>query len=98
MHALRTATLLLVAGFLLACAPAEERYRVEGTVTGVLRDGRELIVDHEQIPGFMEAMEMRFDVAEDEQVRARTLATGARLRFDLVTTGEAMWIENLEPL
>lgn len=40
------------------------RYEAVGVVKGVKSEGRVLIIDHRDIPGFMEAMVMPFAVAD----------------------------------
>ena len=44
-------------------------YTVRGQVAKVLKDGGELVVDHEDIPGYMTAMQMTLVVADPAEAR-----------------------------
>lgn len=82
---------------LLAACTAEQpasgqHYTVEGTVVQQMdpRIGRELLIDHEAIPGFIDStgertlmppMTMTFPVADD--VELHDLQNGDRIRFEL---------------
>jgi Cu/Ag efflux protein CusF len=44
-------------------APAEKLYPIKGKVTAVNPDKPSVKLDHEDIPGLMQGMEMEFDVA-----------------------------------
>ena len=54
----------------LACGRAKEgterRYPLRGTVSSVNRAVREVVVAHEQVPGFMPAMTMPFPIDDDK--------------------------------
>jgi protein SCO1/2 len=54
--------MLIITLFLVACW-GDSAYILEGTVVAV--DGSRVTVDHEEIPGFMQAMTMPFDVRDD---------------------------------
>ena len=43
-------------------APKEKVYDVKGKVKAVEPDKKSVTLDHEEIPGFMQAMEMKFSV------------------------------------
>ena len=43
-------------------APKEKVYDVKGKVIAVDADKKSITLDHEEIPGFMQAMEMKFTV------------------------------------
>lgn len=62
-----------------------KKYRVRGIVSGVeksVADGRmTFIVNHENIPGFMPAMEMRMPFAKNED--AAKVKAGEKIAFDL---------------
>jgi len=87
--AVRTAA-VLVAALLLGCVPARETYVAEGTVRSVDPGARQLTLAHDEIPGFMPAMTMNFDVAEGTSLDA--LRPGARVRFELERTGSSLRI------
>ncbi len=93
----RTFPLLLLCAplFLSACDPSRS-FEVRGRVAGFSDDGRTVFVEHEAIPGYMPAMTMPFDV-QDPAVLAG-LANRDALRFTLVVTREASWIEDVEKL
>lgn len=61
--------------------PAEPRYPVTGQVIAVLEERGSLLVDHEEIPGYMPRMTMEFQVGAGDMALAKE---GARLRATLV--------------
>ena len=64
--------------------PQVQRYSLKGKVISIDKATREVLVDHEAIPGFMGAMQMPYPVAD-----AKTLdqiAPGDEIRADLVVT------------
>jgi protein SCO1/2 len=73
-------------GFALIRAEATEQiYTVTGIIQGKLDDGR-LIIEHQEIPGYMAAMTMPFDVADANEVK--TLKIGDEVRFRYRVGGE----------
>jgi len=85
---LRSASLLLLASALLGgCGSDAERYQGRGVVYDVNSEFRQILIEHEEIPGLMPAMTMNFDVADPELLE--TLETGDRITFELEFTGEA---------
>jgi protein SCO1/2 len=87
---------LAALGLLVACGlPANETYRVEGSVRSVDPSARQVTLAHDEIPGFMPAMTMNFDVAPAVSLDA--LRPGARVRFELERTGSTLRILTLEP-
>ena len=97
---MRRAALLLLTLILTACGgesgpkplsePGEKLYDFTGRI--VSRDTSEntLKVDHEAIPGFMEAMTMDFSVRGADV--ANLPADGARIRAKLHVTDRAYWL------
>lgn len=81
--------------WLLACGPRELAYPVTGTVIEV-RSATEIVVAHDEIPGFMAAMTMPFTVADSAgldrgDVIAGTLRVGDKTVLDEVrVTKEAI--------
>lgn len=61
--------------------PAEPRYPLTGQVVSVLAERGTLLVDHEEIPGYMPRMTMEFHVGAGDMALAKE---GARLRATLV--------------
>jgi protein SCO1/2 len=70
--------LLLVCG-LAGCKSGKEHYSAEGTVVAVHLGDRKIKIAHEDIPGYMPAMTMTFEVAPD--VPLGDLSAGDRVRF-----------------
>jgi protein SCO1/2 len=78
-----------------ACQVAsEEVYEVAGEVRGVDAAVRQVKIAHEEIPGFMPAMTMSFDVASAELLVGVTV--GARVRFTLERRGTRLRITALD--
>jgi protein SCO1/2 len=90
-HCVRAALVLLLA---LACGP--ELYDADGTVTEVRPDLRQVVIDHEDIPGLMPAMTMNFDVADPSLLEG--LAAGDRIHFRIARDGESYRIVRAEKL
>ena len=67
------------------------------TATGVVRelkaDGRTVVVKHEAIPNYMDAMTMPFKVKESGELAG--LRTGDTIRFCLKVTDTESWIERI---
>jgi protein SCO1 len=87
------ALLLLLPLVLVACR-SEHTYPVEGRVVGFSDDGRTLYVDHEAIPGFMDAMTMPFRLAEGDTLPA-SVQIGDAVGFTLHVSPGASWIADL---
>jgi hypothetical protein len=67
--------------FLSGCGQTDTR-PLKGVIVEVFRDPPALLVDHEEIPGFMPAMRMRFEVDAATAAAARPgQAITARLRY-----------------
>ncbi len=90
--------ILLCCLLLIGCTGDTDRqvYEVRGVMRGVQYEGAALVVDHEAIPGFMDAMRMTFRMKDPSQIH--TLAPGDKIRFDLIVDGDEMHIENVERL
>jgi hypothetical protein len=69
---------------------------VRAEFRGTASDGRDIVVVHERIPGFMDAMLMTLPLADPSA--AEGLARGAKIRFDLVTTPTSIAVRDLETL
>lgn len=87
-------TLLLATG---ACQHKPEAnakyYQLKGTVISVDVGHEQVIVDHEAIPGFMEAMTMSYGVKDDAGLK--TLKPGDRITARVVVTSDDMWLDNI---
>jgi protein SCO1/2 len=94
---LRLGAVLLALAAALACGgDAPEVRSVRGQVARVADAGRSLVVDHEEIPDFMEAMRMTFPVQDPSRVRG--FAAGDKIRFDLHVSGGRTSIGAIEKL
>jgi protein SCO1/2 len=86
-----------LAALLFACRVSpQEVYEVTGEVRGVDAAQRQVKIAHEEIPGFMPAMTMSFDVASTELLEGVTV--GAQVRFSLERRGTRLRITALEVL
>jgi protein SCO1 len=77
-----------------AASAQAKRYPLRGIVRGVDREKREVTVEHEAVPGFMDAMTMSFPVRDDPQV-FEILREGDRLEAKLVVDGGDHWLEEI---
>jgi protein SCO1/2 len=95
LRALLAAVLALA---LTACGlQHEETYRdVGGFVQSVDAANRQVTISHDEIPGFMPAMTMSFDVADAKLLEGVT--PGARVAFDLRRSATLLSIESLRVL
>ncbi|MDJ0851283.1 MAG: copper-binding protein [Myxococcota bacterium] len=84
--------------FVVACGAGEETrtYTVRGQVARVVDSGRSLAIDHEEIPGYMAAMQMTLPVQDAAQ--AKPLRPGDKVRFELFVSGESAVIGAIEKL
>jgi protein SCO1 len=74
-------------------APAHTTYDVRGRIVEIRNDGTRLLVDHEEIPGYMAAMTMPFDVRDVNEVEG--LAAGDAVTFVYHVTPDGMWITDV---
>jgi protein SCO1/2 len=97
-------TVLLAAFFLSSCErsttpqPAAEvkRYKLKGKVISVDRANKKAKIDHEEIPGYMPAMEMDFPIKEDWVWN--DLTPGSEIRAEMVVDNTATppyWLEQI---
>lgn len=77
-----------------AASANAQRYDLRGIVRSVDREKREITVDHEEIPGFMDAMTMPFAVRDDPQV-FDIVHAGDRIEAKLVVDAGDYWLEQL---
>jgi protein SCO1/2 len=71
----------------------ERRFALRGTVVSIDRPQQRIVVDHEDIPGFMAAMAMPYPVAEPSLLDAA--APGDQITADVVVTDTAAHLENI---
>ena len=89
---LKAFVLSLMCGLLLFAAPVR-RFEVTGLVVRIDLPNQTVVVSHDRIEGYMDAMMMPYRV-EDPQVLA-TLKPGAKITFTLVVTDTASHITNI---
>lgn len=77
-----------------ASSPTIKHYSLHGKVMSVDKLGHELIIDHEAIPGFMEAMTMPYTVAENSMLEK--VGPGDEIKADLQVQGEQIRIDKLD--
>lgn len=88
---------LLAAALLAACTASgsrgeEKRYDLKGKVVSVDKARREVTVDHETIPGFMDAMVMSFRLKETDALNV--VEAGDLIQATLVVADDGYWLEN----
>ena len=71
-------------------------YNVRGVLVGTQYGGQAAVINHERIPGYMDAMQMALRVGEAGALAG--IEPGAKIRFVLVVTDEDAYIENIEAL
>lgn len=94
-------------GFLNACSrndtrdggsdvavPARREFDVRGMVRALDPGAREVRIQHEAIPGYMEAMTMPFYVQDTNELSG--LIPGQEITFTLIVTEDDAWIENVQ--
>lgn len=80
-----------------ASAATSKRYTLRGIVRKVDVPSREITVEHEAVPGFMEAMTMAFPVREDPKV-FEILREGDRIEAKLVVDAydtDEYWLQDI---
>ena len=71
----------------------ERRFALRGTVVSIDRPQQRIVVDHQDIPGFMAAMAMPYPVAEPSLLDAA--APGDQITADVVVTDTSARLENI---
>jgi protein SCO1/2 len=80
---------------LAACAPPEEeanRYDLKGKVVSVDRARGEVVVDHEDIEGYMPSMQMPFPLKDRDALAS--IEGGDQIQATLVVAESGYWLEN----
>ena len=70
-----------------------KRYPIKGKVVSVDKAGKTAMIEHEEIPGYMEAMTMKFSIKDDWVWE--DLTPGAEVRGDLVVDTDGYWLEKI---
>jgi Uncharacterized protein SCO1/SenC/PrrC, involved in biogenesis of respiratory and photosynthetic systems len=104
----RWASLLLagLAATLCSCQPAsrppvtplsaQKSYQVKGVVIDLSPQSKEVKIRHEEVPGFMPAMTMPFDVKDARLIEG--LKPGDRVSFRLNVTETDGWIDEIQKI
>lgn len=66
---------------------------VEGQILGFSENENRVFINHEEIPGYMDAMSMPFNLLSMEE--AINLTIGDAIRFEFHVTPDGSWIQNL---
>ena len=77
-------------------APSNQVFEVRGQIRTLEADGTTVRIAHEDVPGFMPAMEMPFTVKDPSVLRG--LAPGDGVKFQLIVTRDDSWIRRIEKL
>jgi protein SCO1/2 len=104
LSARRKLALIAVALFclsvLIGCGhskqPADENlkhYQLTGRIVAIDKPNKSLTVDGEEIPGFMSAMQMPYDVKDATLLDK--LAPGDRIAADIVVKDDESWLVNI---
>jgi protein SCO1/2 len=85
----RPGRLVLALGLALAagCGPAPTRHAGHGLVVDVARDERQVVIEHDDIPGLMPAMTMNFEMPDAALLA--TLAPGQVIDFEVEFDGKS---------
>jgi protein SCO1 len=67
-------------------------YSIRGKIVSIDRQGKKVIVDHEEIPGFMSAMVMPFTL--EEEWPYTVMNAGDRIEAELVVDEKRSWLQN----
>ena len=79
---------------LFGCGPSDKHYTLTGRVISKISATHTLVVDHENIPGFMAAMTMPYPVAEDADLSG--IEPGDRIRARVVVKpDERYWLDKI---
>jgi protein SCO1/2 len=70
-----------------------KHYQLTGNVVAIDKPNKSLTVDGDEIPGFMSAMQMPYDVKDASLLDK--LAPGDRIAADIVVEGDQSWLENI---
>ncbi|HZV33385.1 MAG TPA: copper-binding protein, partial [Verrucomicrobiae bacterium] len=74
----------------------QQFYQVKGVVKELKPDGKTVVIRHEEVPHYMPAMTMPFEVRDTNELRG--LRPGDLISFQLVVTPDNGWIEHVTKL
>ncbi len=99
---LKLVTVLLCLFTLVACTRSKptatgdaglKHYQLTGSVVAIDKPNKSLTVDGDDIPGFMSAMQMPYDVKDTSLLDK--LAPGDKIAADIVVKDDQSWLENI---
>ncbi len=71
-----------------------KRYQLTGRVVAIDKPNKSLTVDGDEIPGFMSAMQMPYNVKDPSLMDK--LSPGDKISADVVVKGDESWLENIK--
>jgi protein SCO1 len=71
-----------------------KRYQLTGRIVALDKPNKSLTVDGDEIPGFMSAMQMPYDVKDPSLMEK--LSPGDKISADVVVKGDDSWLENIK--
>lgn len=71
-------------------------YQVKGVVEKVEADGKSVMISHEKIPGYMDAMTMSFDVKDAKELIG--LSEGDIITFRMLVNDDEGWIDRVQKI
>lgn len=77
-------------------AADEQHFHVRGEIRGIDSETGQIRIKHEEIPNYMAAMTMPFDVRD--KALLRNIKTGDQVGFELVVSKEDSWIASIQKL
>lgn len=88
-------TVLLAAAVMFCSAPgwAAKRYEAKGLVVKVDKAHKSLVISCEEIPGYMEAMSMPFEVRKADELDG--LNPGTMIEFTLVVSDDSSYVDGI---
>jgi len=78
----------------VASAALVNTYNVTGVVQKLEPDGKTVVVKHQNIPNYMEAMTMPFEVKDTNELK--TLKSGDMITFRMQVASNDAWIEKIQ--
>jgi protein SCO1/2 len=73
--------------------PGEKRFKLKGVVVSLDKPQKHVIINHEEIPGFMGAMTMPYPVVDDATIDR--LTPGDQITADVVVTNDGVHLDNV---
>src|ERR1051325_2111940 len=69
-------------------------FQVNGVVRAVLPERQQVKIEHEKIPGYMDAMTMPFDVKDAKELDG--IQAGDKVSFRMIVTEKEGWIAQIK--